>query len=151
MGIGPGQAPWDGPDLKYHFVEHPMAHYATCECEGCHIRIPKPEAYRVTLERKIGRSSGSITVGRSTSYSATGKTQGHRDSTSYSTGREYYANKDIWLRQDCYLEFRKERRLQALPAIVAVAFTAAISLPQTRSIDGETRSARRARSFLASP
>jgi uncharacterized protein YecT (DUF1311 family) len=85
-----------------------MAQYATCECYICHIRIPKPAAYQLTIERERGRSGGSFRF-----YSKS-------RSTSYSTGRTYYAKKDIWLCQDCYPKFRSQQRRRALTTFAAV-------------------------------
>jgi hypothetical protein len=83
-----------------------MAQYATCECYYCHIRLPKPDAYHVTIERETGHSSGSFRF-----YSKS-------RSSSYSTGRTYYAKRDIWLCGNCYLQYKKQQRLNALASFV---------------------------------
>jgi hypothetical protein len=83
-----------------------MAQYATCECYHCHIRLPKPNAYCVTIERESGRSSGSFRF--------------YRRSSSYSTGRTYYRKRDIWLCGSCYLQHKKQQRLNSLASFVVI-------------------------------
>jgi uncharacterized protein YecT (DUF1311 family) len=85
-----------------------MAQYGTCECYFCHIRVPKPEAYQVTIERETGRSGGSFRF-----YSKS-------RSTSYSTGRTYYAKRDIWLCQNCYPIYQKRQRQRAFATVIGV-------------------------------
>jgi Putative peptidoglycan binding domain len=83
-----------------------MAQYATCECYYCHIRLPKPNAYCVTIERETGHSSGSFRF--------------YRRSSSYSTGRTYYRKRDIWLCGNCYLQYKKQQRVNALSTFVVI-------------------------------
>ena len=83
-----------------------MAQYATCECYSCHIRLPKPNAYRVTIQRETGHSSGSFRF--------------YRKSSSYSTGRTYYGKRDIWLCGDCYVQYKKQQGRNALASFVVV-------------------------------
>jgi hypothetical protein len=37
-----------------------MTQYGTCECNYCYVRIPKPNAYKVTIECETGRSGAAI-------------------------------------------------------------------------------------------
>jgi hypothetical protein len=84
-----------------------MQEYGMCECFGCYHRLPKPEAYRVTIERERGRSGGSIRFSK--------------HSTSYSTGRTYYAKKDVWFCRECYAKYRAgQRRQNAIAAVVLI-------------------------------
>jgi hypothetical protein len=75
-----------------------MPEYGTCECFACYRRIPKPEAHRISIEREKGHSSGSYRFSRR--------------STSYYTGRTYYAKQDVWLCSNCYSAYiaRQKRR-----------------------------------------
>src|SRR5437660_350244 len=85
-----------------------MPQYATCECYWCNQVIPKPEAYRVTIQRESGHSSGTFRFSR--------------HSTSYYTGRTYYRNKEVWLCSNCYPEYRRQQRIQSvITGILAVA------------------------------
>jgi hypothetical protein len=59
-----------------------MPEYGTCECFICYRRVPKPEARRIAINRERGHSSGSFRFSR--------------NSTSYYTGRTYYAKQDVW-------------------------------------------------------
>src|SRR5712692_4364795 len=88
-----------------------MTTYATCECYGCYVRLPKPQAHRVTIERAKGRSGGSIRFSKK--------------STSYSTGRTYYAKQDVWLCDPCYASYR---RTQSVQGAMSVAILGAIAL-----------------------
>jgi hypothetical protein len=83
-----------------------MPEYGTCECSRCYVRVPKPEAYRVTVEREKGRSSGS--------YRFSSR------STSYYTGRTYYAKQDMWLCADCYRAYHRKQTINSATAILAV-------------------------------
>jgi hypothetical protein len=84
-----------------------MPEYGTCECFSCYRRLPKPEAYRVTIERERGRSSGSVRFSKR--------------STSYSTGRTYYAKKDVWFCPACYRKYKASQRTQsAIAAVVLI-------------------------------
>ena len=89
------------------FNEGLMAGYATCECFCCHLRLPKPQAHKITIERETGRSSGSIRF--------------NRRSTSYSTGRTYYAKRDVWLCESCYAEYLKRTKSRSLVSVLAIA------------------------------
>jgi hypothetical protein len=77
-----------------------MARYATCECFACHQVVPKPEAYRITINRESGHSSGSYRISRR--------------STSYYTGRTYYRRQDVWLCAGCYPEYQRQQRIQSI-------------------------------------
>jgi hypothetical protein len=88
-----------------------MPEYGTCECSSCYRRIPKPEAYRITIEREKGHSSGSVRFSRR--------------STSYSTGRTYYAKQDVWLCSGCYAAYQRKQNMRA--ATSAVVFVAAFA------------------------
>jgi hypothetical protein len=77
-----------------------MARYATCECYACHQVVPKPEAFRITISRESGHSSGSYRISRR--------------STSYYTGRTYYRQKDVWLCASCYPEYQRQQRNQSI-------------------------------------
>jgi hypothetical protein len=84
-----------------------MPEYGTCECFGCYRRLPKPQAYRATIERERGRSGGSIRFSKR--------------STSYSTGRTYYAKKDVWFCRECYAKHRAGQITQsAIAAVVLI-------------------------------
>jgi hypothetical protein len=75
-----------------------MATYGTCECYGCYVLLPKPQAHRVTIERAKGRSGGSVTF--------------NKRITSYNTGRTYYAKQDVWLCDACYASYCKTKSVQ---------------------------------------
>ena len=64
-----------------------MGDYGTCECHSCYRRVPKPEAHKIRIQVEKGRSGGSMRFGRSVSYS---------------TGRTYYTQKDVWVCASCY-------------------------------------------------
>jgi Putative peptidoglycan binding domain len=86
-----------------------MPEYAMCECYACSRRVPKPDAYRITIEREKGRSSGSVRFSRR--------------STSYFTGRTYYSKKEVWLCHDCYSAYlvRKSAARRRSVVFAAVA------------------------------
>jgi hypothetical protein len=81
-----------------------MPEYGTCECFACYRRVPKPEAHRITIERAKGHTGGSFRFSRR--------------STSYSTGRTYYAKQDVWLCNDCYPAYRARRSQQSLNGVI---------------------------------
>jgi hypothetical protein len=81
-----------------------MPEYGSCECFVCYRRIPKPEAHRVTIQREKGHTGGSFRFGCR--------------STSYYTGRTYYARQDVWLCSDCYPTFRRQQRVQNTVALI---------------------------------
>jgi hypothetical protein len=62
--------------------------YGICECYQCYRRVSKAEARRITIDRFSGYSSGSYRFGRR--------------SVSYSTGRTYHSERDVWICNDCY-------------------------------------------------
>jgi hypothetical protein len=100
--------------------------YATCECYGCYVRLPKPQAHRVTIEQVKGRSGGSVTF--------------NKRSTSYNTGRTYYAKKDIWLCDACYAA---HRRTQSVQGAVSFAVLGAVALACVWAFSSQSDSAAR--------
>jgi Putative peptidoglycan binding domain len=98
-----------------------MGTYATCECYGCYVRLPKPQAHRVTIERVKGRSGGSIRF--------------NKKSTSYSTGRTYYAKQEVWLCDLCYAAHRKTQSVQGA---ISLAVFGAIALVCVWAFSGQS-------------
>jgi Putative peptidoglycan binding domain len=107
-----------------------MTTYATCECYGCSKMLPKPLAHRVTIERMKGRSSGSIRF--------------NKNSTSYTTGRRYYTNQDVWMCDTCYAAYRKTQSAQAAMSLGALAVFAVIVLA-VAALSGQSRTNERDR------
>jgi len=106
-----------------------MPEYAKCECYACHILLPKPDAYQLTIQRERGRS------GPSARFSGR--------NTSFSTGRSYYTNKDVWLCPSCYAAYHKRQSRQKAQLIAAAAILGVLILvlsviPQERPSDASS-------------
>jgi hypothetical protein len=79
--------------------------YVKTSCEDCGLIMPLYEKHEYSYEEEVGRSSGSARVGRSARRrtSSTGRSAySTGSSSSYSTGRTYYATRTLVLCEDCF-------------------------------------------------
>jgi hypothetical protein len=110
-----------------------MYEYGTCECYNCYRRVPKPEAQRITIDRETGHSSGNFGIGGSSSRYSSGNFR-TGSNLSYYTGRKYYRKQEVWLCNDCFEQYRKQREPRSIRSIgIAVLVIAGLAVIAGRS------------------